>query len=62
MTADPSFNPEYPPEPSPHDRLREVAAIFAAGLIRLHERAAAPTEPACDESQQLVPKGLEESG
>lgn len=62
MTADTSFDVENLPEPTPHDRLREVAAIFAAGLIRLHERAAALTEPAADESQQLVPKGLEEPG
>jgi hypothetical protein len=42
MTADTSFDVENLPEPTPHDRLREVAAIFAAGLIRLHERAALP--------------------
>jgi len=62
MTADPSFDPENPPEPTPHDRLREVATIFAAGLIRLHELAALPKGFADDESQQLVQKGLEESG
>jgi hypothetical protein len=60
MTADPSFDPETLPEPTPHDRLRGVAAIFAAGLIRLHERAALPTEPAAEKSQHLVQKGLEE--
>ena len=27
-----------------HERLREVATIFAAGILRLHSRAALPSE------------------
>lgn len=62
MPFDPSFDPEDALELSPEARLREIAAILAAGLIRLHERAAVPTDPVAGESQQFVQKGLEESG
>jgi hypothetical protein len=50
------------PALTPETRRRAVAAILAAGLIRLHERAALPTEPAAEKSQHLVQKGLEKPG
>jgi hypothetical protein len=43
---------------APHERLREVAAILAAGLLRLRARSALPTDP----DQVHGPKNLPESG
>jgi hypothetical protein len=40
------------------ERLREVAAILAGGILRLRSRAALPTNPGQDSS----PKKLPESG
>jgi hypothetical protein len=40
------------------ERLREVAAILAAGILRLRSRAALPTDP----DQVSGPKNLQESG
>lgn len=40
------------------ERLREVAAIFAAGLLRLRARSALPTNP----GQDSAPKNVPESG
>jgi hypothetical protein len=40
------------------ERLREVAAILAAGILRLRSRAALPTDP----GQVFGPKNLPESG
>jgi len=39
-------------------RLREVATILAAGILRLHSRAALPINP----GQDFDPKELPESG
>jgi hypothetical protein len=40
------------------ERLHEVAAILAAGILRLRSRAALPTDP----GQDSGPKNLQESG
>jgi hypothetical protein len=40
------------------ERLHEVAAILAAGILRLRSRAALPTDP----DQVSGPKNLPESG
>jgi hypothetical protein len=40
------------------ERLREVAAILAAGILRLHSRAALPADPA----QHSGPENPPESG
>jgi hypothetical protein len=37
------------------DRLRELAAIRAAGLLRLCDRAALPTDPGQDSGPENVP-------
>ena len=42
--------------PSPDERLRKVATILAAGLLRLHERSALPPP---DNRPELLPEGLE---
>jgi hypothetical protein len=36
------------------ERLRKVAAIFAAGILRLHSRAALPTNPGQDSVQDCL--------
>jgi hypothetical protein len=54
-----------PPSFAPDDRFREVAALPAAGLIRLHARAAAadPTgRPAAEELSNSSPNCLELPG
>ncbi|MFL5240589.1 MAG: hypothetical protein ACJ8FY_00650 [Gemmataceae bacterium] len=37
-----------------HERLSEVAAILAAGILRLHSRAALPTKPDQDSVQDCL--------
>jgi hypothetical protein len=49
--ADPAFM-------TSEERLREVASIFAAGLLRLRARAALPTDP----GQIPEPENLSKSG
>ncbi|MDY0169234.1 MAG: hypothetical protein RBS80_22010 [Thermoguttaceae bacterium] len=45
---------------TPHERLSEVAGIFAAGILRLHARAALPTSNlGSEESRNSAPTGLE---
>ena len=43
---------------SPDERLREVAAILATGILRLHQRAALPSEKLPENLETLVPNGL----
>lgn len=62
MTLDRSFDPDDSPPMPPEARLREVAAILAAGLIRLRERASLASERAGEESEKLVQNPLEEPG
>lgn len=45
----------------PDERLREVAAILAAGILRLHQRAALPPEVAPNKLAELPAAGLEVS-
>jgi hypothetical protein len=44
---------------SPDERLREVAAILATGVLRLRRRAALPAENAQKNPVELSPDGLE---
>ncbi len=59
-----SFNdPTDPGNMTPEERLAEVAAILAAGVLRLHRRAAVPVPPestVC--SEDSAQKGLELCG
>jgi len=60
MTADPPFESEALPEFTPDDRLRAVAAIFAAGIARLHARASCAAETTSDEPAVVIEKPLED--
>jgi len=44
---------------SPDERLREVASILAAGVLRLRQRAALPTDNARKKLAELPAAGLE---
>lgn len=45
---------------TPDERLSEVASILAAGVLRLHARAALSCDyPAPEKSQNSAPPGLE---
>lgn len=44
---------------SPDERLREAAAILAAGVLRLRQRAALPPEKAPEIAAGSSPDGLE---
>jgi len=44
------------------ERLREVASILAAGVLRLRQRAALPTDDAKKKPVELPAAGLEVSG
>lgn len=49
-----------PSSMTPDERLCQVASIFAAGILRLHALDALSCgHPASEESQNLVPPGLE---
>ena len=41
------------------DRLREMASILAAGVLRLRQRAALPAENDLEKPVRLSPDGLE---
>lgn len=58
MTLDPDCDMDDISDPTSRDRLREIAAILARGLIRLHERAA---NSAKEKSPQTLQKPLEDS-
>lgn len=45
---------------TPDERLREVASIFAAGLLRLRARVALPTEPGQDSDAKNLPKSSQD--
>ena len=48
---------------TPDERLSEVAGILAAGVLRLHARAALPGDnPGLEKSPDSGPAGLEVSG
>ena len=52
-----------PASMTPDERLSEVASIFAAGILRLHARAALSCDnPTPEKSQNSAPPGLELSG
>ncbi len=44
---------------SPEERLDEIAAILAAGLLRLDERAALPAGESSENPPKISPEGLE---
>lgn len=44
---------------TPDERLREVASILAAGVLRLRQRAALPTDDFQKKPSGLVADGLE---
>jgi hypothetical protein len=44
---------------SPDERLSEVAAILAAGVLRLRQRAALPAEKDVENPAKQSPDGLE---
>ena len=46
---------------SPDDRLREVASILAAGVLRLRQRAALPTNETQETPAGMPATGLEVS-
>jgi hypothetical protein len=46
---------------TPDERLREVASILAAGVLRLRQRAALPTDDARKRPLDLPAAGLEVS-
>ena len=49
-----------PASMTPDERLSEVASIFAAGILRLHARAALSCDnPAAENSKNPAPRGLE---
>ena len=49
-----------PASMTPDERLSEVASIFAAGILRLHARAALSCDnPPPEKSQNSAPPGLE---
>ena len=47
---------------SPEERLREVAAMLATGVLRLRQRAALPADKNLEISEKMQPEGLELSG
>lgn len=47
---------------TPDERLREVATILAAGVLRLRQRAALPTDDAQKKPSELSAAGLEVPG
>ena len=54
---------DYPSSLTPEERFSEVACIFAAGILRLHARAALSCDnPPPEKSQNSAPRGLELSG
>lgn len=59
MPADQSSEADTLPKPTPDDRLREVSAIFAAGIARLKARAAC-AEASSDEPTLVIEKVLED--
>ena len=60
MFVDPSFESDTLPELAPDDRLRAVAAIFAAGIARLKARAAYAAATSSAESAVVIEKPLED--
>lgn len=44
--------------PSPEERLSDVAAILAIGILRLRQRATLPTEEQPENPENLPPDGL----
>lgn len=43
----------------PDERLREMASILAAGVLRLRQRAALPAENDLEKPARIPPDGLE---
>jgi hypothetical protein len=62
MSVDSTSDPDDLPELTPHDRLREVASIFAAGVSRLKARAALVAATSSDEPAEAIENPLEEPG
>jgi hypothetical protein len=62
MSVDHSTDAEDLPELSPEARLREVAAIFAAGILRLAGRVALPPGTSSENPPELGGNPLEETG
>ena len=49
-------------ELTPAERLREIAAILAAGILRQRTRLESPPEPAACESEKRLKRNLEIRG
>lgn len=62
MSVDQSTDTDELPELTPDARLREVAAIFAAGMLRLGVRAALPPETSSENPSELYGNCLDETG
>ncbi|CAN5468690.1 hypothetical protein BH11PLA2_BH11PLA2_20990 [soil metagenome] len=62
MSVDLSTDTDDLPELTPEARLREVAAIFADGILRLAGRVALPQETSSDIPSVLDGNPLEETG
>jgi len=56
-STDPSPTPHDPAEMSPDERLAEVAAILAQGVLRAHGRAAAAPEESAESCQKPLDSG-----
>jgi hypothetical protein len=62
MSVDHSTDADELPELTPDARLQEVAAIFAAGMLRLAVRAALPHGTSSDDPPEVIGNPLEETG
>ena len=62
MSVEHSTDAEDLPELKPEARLREVAAIFAAGILRLAGRVVLPPETSSENPSELDGNPLEEPG
>ncbi len=62
MSVDHSTDAEDLPELTPEARLREIAAIFAAGILRLAGRVALPQGTSSENPPEHDRNPLEETG
>jgi len=62
MSVDHSTEADDLPELTPEARLREIAAIFAGGILRLAGRTALPQGTSSDIPSELDGNRLEETG
>lgn len=62
MSVDQSTDADDLPEMTPEARLREIAALFAAGILRLAGRVAMPQGTSSENPPELDGNPLEETG